>query len=95
MKGHAEHDAQAYVPKEELEEWKGRDPIECYTRVLVESGVASSNELAGIDQAVAEEVDREVEFAEKSPLPDPRIALQGVYAPVAPAAEPAIVRRRS
>ena len=28
MKGHAEHDSQAYVPKEELEDWKRRDPIE-------------------------------------------------------------------
>jgi TPP-dependent pyruvate/acetoin dehydrogenase alpha subunit len=94
MKGHAEHDAQAYVPREELEEWKRRDPIERYTRTLVDSGAASQNELAAIDQAISDEVDREVEFAEQSPLPDPAVALQGVYAP-APAAEPAIVRRRS
>jgi TPP-dependent pyruvate/acetoin dehydrogenase alpha subunit len=80
MKGHAEHDAQAYVPKEELEEWKSRDPIEGYSRTLVESGAASANELAAIDQAISEEIDREVEFAEKSPLPQPEFALEGVYA---------------
>jgi pyruvate dehydrogenase E1 component alpha subunit/2-oxoisovalerate dehydrogenase E1 component alpha subunit len=95
MKGHAEHDAQGYVPKEELEEWKLRDPIERYMRGLVESGAASQNELAAIDQAISDEVDRDVEFAEKSPFPDPGVALQGVYAPGAPVAEPAIVRRRS
>ena len=31
MKGHAEHDAQAYVPKAELEEWRAKDPIERYS----------------------------------------------------------------
>ncbi len=81
MKGHAEHDAQAYVPKEELEEWRAKDPIARYARTLVESTAASANELAAIDQAIAEEVDREVEHAEKSPLPQPEFALEGVYAP--------------
>src|SRR5260370_12565339 len=28
MKGHAEHDGQGYVPKEELEDWSRRDPID-------------------------------------------------------------------
>ena len=98
MKGHAEHDAQAYVPKAELEEWKQKDPIARYSAVLVESGAASGNELAGIDQAIAEEVDREVERAEASPLPAPEFAMEGVYArpaaPAAPPPSPSIVRRR-
>ena len=38
------------------------------------------DELAGIDQAIAEEVDRDVERAEASPLPAPEFALEGVYA---------------
>ena len=92
MKGHAEHDAQAYVPKEELEEWRAKDPIERFARTLAESGTASANELAAIDQAISEEVDREVEFAEKSPLPSPEFALEGVYAH-APEAVPAGPRR--
>lgn len=96
MKGHAEHDAQAYVPKEEIEEWRAKDPIERYARVLVESGAGSANELAAIDQAIAEEVDRDVERAEASPLPAPEFAGEGVYAR-APQPEPAPspARRRS
>ena len=93
MKGHAEHDAQAYVPKEELEDWRAKDPIERYSRVLVESGSASVNELAAIDQAISEEIDREVEFAEKSPLPAPEFALEGVYARTPAEAVPAGPRR--
>src|SRR6185369_429901 len=80
MKGHAEHDAQAYVPKAELEEWRERDPIARYSRTLFESGAAAAADLEAIDSAVSEEVDREVEAAEKSPLPTPDAALHGVYA---------------
>jgi TPP-dependent pyruvate/acetoin dehydrogenase alpha subunit len=93
MKGHAEHDGQAYVPKAELEEWRRRDPLERCARTLVDSGVATADALASIDAAVAEEVDREVEAAEKSPLPSPEAALQNVYAPGLPEGEPAVVRR--
>jgi pyruvate dehydrogenase E1 component alpha subunit/2-oxoisovalerate dehydrogenase E1 component alpha subunit len=95
MKGHAEHDAQAYVPKEELEEWRRRDPLERYARVLLESAAATAEELAAVDRAVSEEVDREVEAAEKSPLPTPDDALKNVYAAPLPEGEPAEVRRRS
>jgi TPP-dependent pyruvate/acetoin dehydrogenase alpha subunit len=95
MKGHAEHDPQAYVPKEDLEEWRRRDPLERYARVLVETGEATAEELAAIDRAVTEEIDREAEAAEKSPLPDPAIALQNVYAKPSSETEPVVVRKRT
>lgn len=95
MKGHAEHDAQAYVPKEELEEWRRRDPLERCVQALLASGVATADDFAAIDRAISEEVDREVEAAEKSPLPSPEDALKGVYASPIPDGEPAVVRRNS
>ena len=95
MKGHAEHDAQAYVPKEDLEEWKRRDPLERCARALVETAAATAADLEAIDRAVSEEVDREVESAEKAPLPSPDAALQNVYAAAAEDAEPVMIRRRS
>ncbi len=95
MKGHAEHDAQAYVPKAELEEWRRRDPLDRCARTLVESGAATAAELEAIDRAISEEVDREVEAAEKAPLPSPDAALQNVYAATAGPAEPVMLRRRS
>ena len=91
----AEHDAQAYVPKEEIEQWKVRDPIERYVRVLLESRVATAEELSAIDQTISGEVDREVEFAEKSPFPSPEDGLKNVYAASAAELEPLVVRRRS
>ena len=95
MKGHAEHDGQAYVPREELEDWKRRDPIERYTRLLVESGDARPEELAAIDRAIAKDLDADVVFAEQSPYPTPEDALRGVYAEgnAMPAPAPVVVRR--
>jgi pyruvate dehydrogenase E1 component alpha subunit/2-oxoisovalerate dehydrogenase E1 component alpha subunit len=95
MKGHAEHDAQAYVPKAELEEWRAKDPIARFAKTLTETGAAQAAELEVIDQAISAEVDREVEAAEKSPLPSPDAALQGVYASGTADAESIIVRRTS
>jgi TPP-dependent pyruvate/acetoin dehydrogenase alpha subunit len=95
MKGHAEHDAQAYVPKEELEEWRRRDPLERCMRTLLDANAATAEDLAAIDRAISEEVDREVDAAEKSPLPSPEDALRNVYASRIPEGEPAAVRRDS
>jgi pyruvate dehydrogenase E1 component alpha subunit/2-oxoisovalerate dehydrogenase E1 component alpha subunit len=94
MKGHAEHDAQAYVPKEELEAWRQKDPLERYSRVLIESGASTAAELAALDQSIGQQVDREVELAEQSPMPSPEVALENVYASGVPEVEPAVVRRR-
>jgi TPP-dependent pyruvate/acetoin dehydrogenase alpha subunit len=93
MKGHAEHDSQSYVPKEELEDWKRRDPIERYMRVLVDMGTATAEDLAAVDRSVSEELDRDVAFAERSPLPSPEDALKGVYARGTAEAELAFARR--
>ncbi len=93
MKGHAEHDSQSYVPKEELEDWKRRDPIERYMRVLVESGVVTAEDLAAVDRSVSEELDQDVAFAERSPFPSPEDGLKGVYTQGTAEAEVAFARR--
>lgn len=80
--GHAQHDPQNYVPREELEYWEKRDPIDLYVRYLKETGHASDGDLQKIDQRVKDEIDRAVEEAETSPAPDPETALAGVYAGV-------------
>ncbi len=92
MKGHAEHDHQAYVPAEEVAAWALRDPIAFFSRRLVESGDASASDLADIDRTVAMEVEREADAAEATPLPDPATALEGVYAATG-AVETAVARR--
>ncbi len=79
MKGHAEHDDAWYVPKEELAEWRAKDPIERFERYLLENGVVSELERESILERVHTEVDAAARFAEQSPFPAGEHALGGVY----------------
>ena len=77
-KGHAEHDNQSYVSKEELEAWAAKDPIDRYQRQLTGAGWAKPAELSAIDQRIAAEIDAAVERCEHEPMPEPGTALDGV-----------------
>jgi TPP-dependent pyruvate/acetoin dehydrogenase alpha subunit len=81
-KGHAEHDAQAYVPPGELEAWELRDPLDRYERRLLEEGWATADELDAIREDVGRVVDDARQEAEASPLPDPDDGLDGVFGAV-------------
>lgn len=80
MLGHAQHDDQEYVPEEELEEWRRRDPLERYESYLEEAGVASEERCADIRREVEEELDAAVREALDTPRPDPRDAGARVWA---------------
>jgi TPP-dependent pyruvate/acetoin dehydrogenase alpha subunit len=79
MKGHAEHDNQAYVPPEIVEEWKAKDPLARYERVLQELGVATPADFEAIQERVKHDVNTATDDAEKSPMPDPADAGRGLY----------------
>ncbi len=79
-KGHAEHDNQSYVPKEELEAWEKNDPLDRYIARLVGTGWAGAAELEALDRRVEDELTRAVEACEKEPMPEGTTALGGVYA---------------
>ena len=77
--GHYEGDPQTYKPKEEIEEWKMKDPIPLFRKRLVEMKVLTEQEAEKIDQEVNDEIDRAVKFAEESPFPAPEEALEDVF----------------
>jgi pyruvate dehydrogenase E1 component alpha subunit/2-oxoisovalerate dehydrogenase E1 component alpha subunit len=79
-KGHAEHDDQRYVSKEELETWETRDPVARYERWLLEQGVVDQQQLDQIDARVRSKLDAAVDEAENAPMPEPRTALDDVWA---------------
>lgn len=80
MLGHAQHDAQKYVPPEELEEWRQRDPILRFESYLKEYGFATPASLEEVRSGVADELDEAVRQALDEPYPAPREALGRVYA---------------
>ncbi|MGE0441005.1 MAG: thiamine pyrophosphate-dependent dehydrogenase E1 component subunit alpha [Gemmatimonadales bacterium] len=79
-KGHAEHDNQSYVQRDEVEAWEARDPIDRYVRRLVESGWATDADLAALDARVRSEIDAALAVCEHEPMPAPETALDGVLA---------------
>ena len=79
-KGHAEHDAQSYLPEGELAEWEGRDPLDRYEAKLLEEGWAEAGELDAIRDRVDQEVEAARETALASEMPDPESAVDGVFA---------------
>ncbi|HEY0591645.1 MAG TPA: thiamine pyrophosphate-dependent enzyme [Thermoanaerobaculia bacterium] len=80
MKGHAEHDNQSYVPPEMLEEWRAKDPIERFEKMLVAAEMATRQDLDDIQSRIRRELDEAVTLAEASPMPLPEEAPLGVYA---------------
>jgi TPP-dependent pyruvate/acetoin dehydrogenase alpha subunit len=78
--GHAEHDAQKYVPAGELEAWAARDPVDRFERWLLDEGGAEASQLEQIQERVKEEVAAAREEAEPSPMPDPVSGIDDVYA---------------
>ena len=79
MKGHAEHDNQAYVPPELLEEWHSKDPIERFEREMLSTGILQQEEFDETIARIKKELNEAVDEAERSPMPRPEEALLGVY----------------
>jgi pyruvate dehydrogenase E1 component alpha subunit len=80
MHGHGAHDDMSYVPDEMLEEWSRRDPIELYAKRLGDEHGFEAAEIDQIRESVSAYVDECAERAVASPMPDPQVATQGVFA---------------
>jgi pyruvate dehydrogenase E1 component alpha subunit len=79
-KGHSMSDPQKYRTKEEVEEYKQRDPIEQVRKTILERKIATDKDLEAIEQKVNGQVEESVKFAEESKYPDPSEALHDIYA---------------
>ena len=80
--GHSEIDPATYRTPEELEYWKKRDPVPRYEKLLMERGVIDEGYKQTTLQRIEKEIEEAIEFAEKSPHPDPVEILEDVYAPL-------------
>ncbi|HEY3191179.1 MAG TPA: thiamine pyrophosphate-dependent dehydrogenase E1 component subunit alpha [Solirubrobacterales bacterium] len=80
MHGHGAHDDMSYVPDELLEEWSHRDPIDLYASRLADEHGFEPGEIEEIRRSVASYVDECAERALASPMPDPAIATEDVFA---------------
>src|SRR5687768_7398407 len=76
MHGHAAHDDMKYVPREQIEEWRRKDPIDRQVRRLEAAGV----DVAALREEVAAEIEQAVEAALREPMPDGATATERVFA---------------
>ena len=78
-KGHSMSDPAKYRTKEEVEQYKAKDPIEMVLKTIMDNKLASQNELDVIVKGITEVVEDSVKFAEESPYPDPSELYKDVY----------------
>ncbi|HMO62798.1 MAG TPA: pyruvate dehydrogenase (acetyl-transferring) E1 component subunit alpha [Ferruginibacter sp.] len=78
-KGHSMSDPQKYRTKDEVEEYKQRDPIDHVHRVLKEEYKVADADIEAINERVREQVEDCVKFAEESPWPSDDELLKDVY----------------
>src|SRR6185369_5263955 len=78
-KGHSISDPGKYRTKEELEDYKGKDPIQQTLKTIYDNKFATEEAIKSIDARVEKAVAESVKFAEESPLPDNSEVLKDVY----------------
>ncbi len=77
--GHSKSDANVYRTKEEINEWKKKDPILRLKRYMLDHGFTEA-ETAKLDEDTTNEMDAAVRFAEESNYPSLDTILDDVYA---------------
>lgn len=78
-KGHSISDPQKYRTKEEVEEYKQKDPITAILSAIKDHKIATEEEIRQINERVDAAVAESVKFAEESPWPNDDEVLKDVY----------------
>ena len=78
-RGHSKSDANRYRTKEEISEWKKKDPIARFQKALIKEGVLTQEEADKIEANAYKAIDVAVKFAEESPEPELSTIYEGVY----------------
>ncbi len=78
--GHSMGDPLRYRTKDEVEKWRGDDPIGILERLIYDQKAAKKEELEIIDDEVDKVIREAVEFAEKSPFPALETLFEHIYA---------------
>lgn len=81
-RGHSMSDPAKYRTKEEVEEYKQKDPIEQVLTTIRKNKYATEQEIETIEERVKQQVEESVKFAEDSPFPAPEDLYKDVYVQV-------------
>ena len=78
-RGHSMSDPAKYRTKEELEEYREKDPINQVLKTITENKWATEEQIEQINEKVKLEVEESVKFAEESPWPDDSELYNDIY----------------
>lgn len=78
-KGHWTGDPEPYRTKEEVNEWKKRDPIIKMREYILKEKIATKKELNQIENDSLSAIDAAVDYAINSPDPEPSSVLEDVF----------------
>ena len=70
FRGHSMADPEEYRSKDEVEEWRKRDPIVSFKERMASEDMISDEDFEKLDERTVKTVDEAVEFADNSPFPD-------------------------
>jgi pyruvate dehydrogenase E1 component alpha subunit len=80
FRGHSMGDPERYRTSDEVKRWQNeKDPLGIYHKYLVDNGIASAEELDGIEKTAEQEVQEGVQFAESSPEPQEEDLFKNLY----------------
>ena len=75
------YDPELYRAKEEVEEWKTRDPVSTFAASVRDWGLLSEADLAAIEADVTREIDGAVRYAEEGAWEPVEDLARDVYTP--------------
>ncbi len=78
--GHSKSDRNLYRSREEIQQWKDRDPIERFKKLLMDADILTEDQVEKIENDMEQVIEEAVEFAENSPEPDVETVTEWVYA---------------
>lgn len=77
--GHSRSDPRVYRTKEEEKFWKERDPIIIFANKMKQQHILTEDEINKIEEEVKKEIEEAVDFAIKSPYPEPEELYEDLY----------------
>ena len=78
-RGHSAADPEVYRRREEVEEWREKDPIETFARRCIEAEVLGEREVREVREKAEQAVAAAVEFADASPEPPLDTLYENLY----------------
>lgn len=66
-------------PKQELEEWMEKCPVEAYKEYLLKNGVINQSEVEALEKQLAEDIEGALRYGQNSPYPSQNDLLSDVY----------------